>query len=50
MLLIGIGGVIGLTILAGLLNPKSDRERMEAIIKEYIAEISSGKAAPPTFA
>jgi hypothetical protein len=39
--------IIGLTIASALLNPKSDRERMESIIKQYINDMSSGKT-PPT--
>lgn len=48
-LIIGLVGVIGFTIVTALLNPKSDRERMEQIIKQYITEISSGKTPPPSF-
>ena len=47
LLLISLASIIGLTIGSALLNPKSDRERMESIIKQYISEISSGKTPPP---
>lgn len=49
MLIVGLAGLIGFTIITALLNPKSDRERMENIIKQYIEEISSGKVPPPSF-